>query len=619
MGLQGIKQIFGRKNLPDIISYIFLAIIVGIYAYIQITNFTPAYQEVDPDGYLWLAKRMAEFKPLAVKDDDPFMYQSHVWVENKAGKVTPKFAPGYPFLMSIAYRLGGDTAMFAISPIMGGLALIGSFMLFRVWMSRVSSLFGIFLLAVNGMILVYCNYLLTHASDLCFAVWGMFFLWRWKRGIGRFSGIAAGLLLGYAVTVRHASLLLVMVLITAIILRWIEYFRSDGENPPSPLLQRGNGEFSVLQRGKITSNIFESSESSVETSNSNPPLNPLPRGEKALIPSLAKSRRGILIVSTVILLVCYCFFPLMLAIYDWAIYDSPFITGYGLSGEQLAFKWKNISNNIRRLTNGFNYTALFILFPIGIAGMFLALTVGESIMVILWVIPLFVLYASYYWAPNGMAYFRFLIATFPAFVGSAFALMDKPSKSWIRKAIVYAIISGFIIFITYSDTRSAVEGTVSDFRSRSLAYLSKQVSKVLEDDAVIFSRSPAFCYIGTRRHFRHYDLNIFTASYGANSFKENTDPKRHPLRNDRFREFYKGLTDADLQKKKVNLIRNFITEDRQVACLLPQWAIAGEKGALGDEFRWDLLDSWVAYTKNDGGVWQGEVWELYEIKRSDKK
>jgi len=549
-----VIQHFRQINKADLASYICLVIIIGIYSYIQITNFNPAYLEVDPDGYLILAKRIAEGRPLAVKDDDPFMYQSHVWVENKEGGITPKFAPGYPALMSIAYLLGGDTAMFFVSPIMGGLALIGSFLLFRMWMSRSSALFGVFYLAINAMILLYCNYLLTHASDLCFAVWGMFFLWRWKRGIGRFSGIWAGLLLGGALTIRHTSALLVTVLITAVAVRWIECFR-------------------------------------------------------------LKSPRKYPIKDTIMLLASYCVFPLMLAIYDWAIFGSPFITGYGLSGEQNAFQWKNIPQNARILAIGFNYTALFLLFPIGIAGMFLAVAVGESVMVLLWVISLFLLYSSYYWAPANMAYYRFLIATFPAIVGSAFALMDKASVSWIRKTAVYALMSGFLIFVTYSDTKSAVENTVCSYPSRSLAYSAKRVSKVLNDDAVIFSQWPAFCYIGTRRHFRHYDLNIFTASYGASSFTENTEPKRQPIRNDRLRAFYKGLSDADLQKKKIDLIRNFQSSGRQVAYLLPQYAVKGEQNVIGKEFRWNLLDSWVNYTKNDNGIWQGEIWELYEIAR----
>jgi len=550
IAIQRFRQI-DRVNLA---SYICLIIIVGIYAYIQITNFNPAYLEVDPDGYLLLAKRIAEFKPLAVKDDDHFMYQSHVWVENKEGEVAPKFAPGYPALMSIAYLLGGDTAMFFVSPIMGGLALIGSFLLFRMWMSRASALFGVFYLAINAMVLVYCNYLLTHASDLCFAVWGMFFLWRWKRGLGRFSGTLAGLLLGGAVTIRHTSALLALVLIATVTARWIECFKS-------------------------------------------------------------KCSKKHLLKDTIILIASYSIFPIILAIYDWTIFDSPFVTGYALSGEQNAFNLKNIPQNARILATGMNYTALFLLFPIGLAGMFLALAIGESVMVSLWVISLFLLYSSYYWAPNGMAYFRFLIATFPAIVGSGFALMDKASASWIRKTVVYSLLLGFLIFVTYWDTRSAVEGVVSSYPSLSLAYSAKRTAKILNDDAVIFSQWPAFCYIGTRRHFRHYDLNIFTASYGASSFTENTEPKRQPIRNDRLRAFYKGLSDADLQKKKVELIRNFLSDGRQVSYLLPQYAIKGEQNAIGKEFRWNLLDNWICYTKNDNGIWQGEIWELYEIAR----
>ncbi|MDQ1328483.1 MAG: hypothetical protein QG641_1768 [Candidatus Poribacteria bacterium] len=548
-----IQKLHQIKKI-DLIAYICLVIIVGIYSYIQITNFNPAYLEVDPDGYLILAKHIAEGKPLAVKDDDPFMYQSHVWVENKKGEIVPKFAPGYPALMSIAYLLGGDTAMFFVSPIMGGLALIGSFLLFRMWMSRTSALFGVFYLAINAMVLVYCNYLLTHASDLCFAVWGMFFLWRWKRGLGMFSGIWAGLLLGGAVTIRHTSALFVLVLIATVVVKWIECFRS-------------------------------------------------------------KCNKKRFLKDSIILIASYCVFPLVLAIYDWAIFGSPFVTGYSLSGEQNAFNLKNIPQNLRILATGMNYTALFLLFPIGFAGMFLAVTVGESIMVSLWVVSLFLLYSSYYWAPNGMAYFRFLIATFPAIVGSAYALMDKASISWIRKTVAYTLLSGLLIFVTYWDTRSAVEGVVCSYPSQSLAYSAKRVSKILNDDAVIFSQWPAFCYIGTRRHFRHYDLNIFTASYGASSFTENTEPRRHPIRNDRFRAFYKGLTDADLQKKKVELIRNFLSSGRQVSYLLPQYAVKGEQDVIGKEFHWDLLDNWVCYTKNDNGIWQGEIWELYEIAR----
>lgn len=540
-----------RKYYPDLIAYFFLAAIIAIYSYIQIIHFTAAYQEVDPDGYLILAKRIARFGPLAIKDDDPFMYQSHVWVENEAGEIAPKFAPGYPFLMAIAYLLGGDGAMFWVSPIMGGLALLGAYFLFRLWMSRVAALAGVFCLATNGMVLVYSGYLLTHASNMCLTVWGMFFLWRWIRGIGKLSGIFAGLLLGATMTVRHTSFLLVFVLIAAVVGRWIEHFRNS---------------------------------------------------------SVSKQ----LIKDTIILLAAYGFLPLLLMIYNWSIFDSPFTTGYGLTGEQWSFAWKDIPKNTRVLTSGLNFTALFLLFPIGLAGMLLVGPKKEIIMRFFWVMPLCILYISYYWVLDSMAYFRFLIVIFPVIVGSAFALMDKANKSWIIKAIGMALLSAFIIFVRYNDTKSSLKGVVSDPPSRSLAFSAQRASKILNDDAVIFSQRPIFCYMGTRRDFRLYDLQAFTSSYGSSAFKPGITPLRQPSRNNRLREFYRKLTDADLQVKKKELIQNFLRYGRQVVYLLPEGAAKAEQAQLGESLKWKLLDEWDI-AKNVSGKWEGEKWGLYEI------
>jgi len=363
-------------------------------------------------------------------------------------------------------------------------------------------------------------------------------------------GILAGLLLGGAVTMRHTSAAFVLVFITAIILRWIEGYRNR---------------------------IYP-------------------------------------VRDTAIILAAYCLFPIILGIYNWSVFDSPYVTGYGLSGEQMAFKLKNIATNARILGTGLNYTGLFFMFPVGIAGMLLAGSIGESLMVAFWIVPIYLIYSFYYWAPNGMAYFRFLIGTFPAIVGAGSALMDKATSLWQRKAIVYLIIVGFVIFMQYGDTESALQNVVSDFPSQSLAYSSQRISAILSDDAVIFSRRPVFCYLGTRRHFRLYDLDIFTASYGASAFTENTEPRRHPLRNDRLRNFYKGLTDDDLQIKKSDLIRRFLLDGRQVTYFLPGNYAQSEQNVLGDKFRWKLIDNWDLVATNINGIWQGETWYLYDIK-----
>ncbi len=269
------------------------------------------------------------------------------------------------------------------------------------------------------------------------------------------------------------------------------------------------------------------------------------------------------------------------------------------------------SQKFRILASGLNYTGLFLLFPLGLAGILLIGTAGESLMRFLWIAPLYLLYASYYWAPKGIGYYRFLIVTFPAYVGSAFALMDKIASSWRRKAVAFILLSGFFVFVPYQDTKARLNATLADLPSRSLGASARRVSKILDDNAVIFSRRSVFCYLGTRRHFRLYDLNAFTASYGARAFKEGVTPRRQPIRNARFREFYKGLKDADLQTKKRQLIWDFLFYKRQVVYLLPKPAVKAEQDRLGKSFQWKLLDEWDIYSKNVKG--QTDKWGLYEI------
>ena len=72
-----------HQTIPGLSPYLGVVAAIFIYSLIQTQHFTPAYQEVDPDGYLFLAKRIAHLQSPAVREEDPFMYQSHVWVETQ--------------------------------------------------------------------------------------------------------------------------------------------------------------------------------------------------------------------------------------------------------------------------------------------------------------------------------------------------------------------------------------------------------------------------------------------------------------------------------------------------------------------------------------------------------
>ena len=108
-----------------------------------------------------------------------------------------------------------------MSPLAGILTLFGAFLLFRLWMSEFSASLAVWILAINPMWLGYPAYLLTHGLNTCVITWGMFFLWKWWREPSNRSGLLAGLLLGFAVTVRYTSLLISSSLIIAVAMRII--------------------------------------------------------------------------------------------------------------------------------------------------------------------------------------------------------------------------------------------------------------------------------------------------------------------------------------------------------------------------------------------------------------
>ena len=330
-------------------------LIVGFHCFIQWRNFGPAHVEHDLDGYTWLAKRIATLGPLTVKPDNPFQYQSHVWVENAKGEVTAKYAPGHPIMMAIGYRLFGEEGIYYVSPVASALSLIGAFLLFRLWMGTIASLLALLTLSIHGMILFYGGYLLSHALDLCLVTWGMYFLWRWMEKPSFRWAVGAGLTLGYAVMVRHTNALLAACILAAIATALWRQLREQGQIRWRPVLA---------------------------------------------------------------LLGTYAIFPLVLAVYDTVLFGRPYITGYSLSDEQGAFKWGMLYGNYGSFMNNAFNNYLYVCLPLGGLGILMLGRWPEKLMRLLWVLPLTVLYASYYWYVPYGGFYRFLLSLTPVFIGN---------------------------------------------------------------------------------------------------------------------------------------------------------------------------------------------------------
>ncbi|MFO7871242.1 MAG: hypothetical protein R6V03_07390, partial [Kiritimatiellia bacterium] len=167
------------KRITAYWPYAVLVLIVCVFGIYRVRNFVPGHSESDLDAYFFLAKQMARFDPVAVTTDTPFLYQQHPWVETVEGRITAKFAPGYPLLMAPFYWLFGDNGLFLVSPVAAMLTVIAAFLLFRLWMSDGAALLALTAMCVNLTFFFYSGYPLAHSANVCLVTWGMYGLWRW--------------------------------------------------------------------------------------------------------------------------------------------------------------------------------------------------------------------------------------------------------------------------------------------------------------------------------------------------------------------------------------------------------------------------------------------------------
>jgi hypothetical protein len=239
---------FGRRLLFGIIA---LAIAVGFLA-MNLCYWAPAHPGVDQNGYLVGGKMLAEHGSTGYSPAEPYAFVGAMWVGIHLDTGRPEYFPKYPIGLPSLYALclkagtgwamakphlidlpffrstalwlarpDGTTLAYLLSPICMTAALWGMFLLGRLVAGSFGGIMAMLLLATSQVTLALANNPNSHASDLCFVVWGMFFLARWWQTDRIWRGMLAGLLLGFAVTIRYTEgLLLLPLAIAAVSLPW---------------------------------------------------------------------------------------------------------------------------------------------------------------------------------------------------------------------------------------------------------------------------------------------------------------------------------------------------------------------------------------------------------------
>lgn len=533
--------------------------ILVLYGVYQSWHVTPACHEPDTAGYLALAERLFRGGPMTVPETDPFLGHSHVWVENAQGGVVPKYALGFPALMALAMVLGGEVAAFWVNPLCGGAILVGAFLLFRHWLRPSLALGAVAALALNPMFLLYTNYPLAHAVDLCAVTWGMAMLWRWRARPGVGTGLAAGFCLGLAAVTRPTSALLVLVV----------------------LLVAGE----VLWRCRRAADA--------------PPCG----------------------AGLVALLLAYAVLPLLHGWYNHSVFGSFWTTGYALSNEQGAFALKHFLDNAGWIFRGLSWYGLGLYGAFGVVGLFAHGSRSERLLRAAWFLPLFAIYAAYYWASPrfGAAYFRFFLPLWPVLIGAAIAWLAAVRGAGARDWVLPLCVGLAVMGSQAGEIRGVGRTTSHPGKQLQLATATVAAAH-LQQGAAVFADSRAACRIGRGKEVRLYNLRAFDRGYARRAFQATPwSPRGQAKRQERFRAFYEE-NEERLDECFRERIQAAWEEGRQVALLVPVRQRRRLEPRLPAAAVLQVLQEWEVNAERR--VWRGagptyeeytEPWALYEV------
>ncbi len=262
--------------------------IVALFCALLSAYHVAAYDGVDENGYLITAKSLATKGDSGKVLDDPIEFVSGNYVLADNGNYYGKYPLGYPALCTLAYKLGGPDAVFLVNPILAALAVLGTFFLGRAMLGAFAGALAAILLATNPLHAYFGISALSHSGSICFAVWGMFFLWRWTESGGKWNAFLTGAVSAYASTVRYTDGLLLLPIAAMVLWR---FFKVEAPAEQQPVARR-----------------------------------------KVVWEFVVMTFAAIIAVT-----------PLL--IHHWKAFGAPWVTGYALCGESTGFGWKFFKDN----------------------------------------------------------------------------------------------------------------------------------------------------------------------------------------------------------------------------------------------------------------------------------
>ncbi len=445
----GSESRFARK----ILHLCALAIAIG-YGFFLLSFFAPALGRpgIDENAYVMAGRNILEHGSAGYRPADDFQFVGGMWVRTEDRVVPPpswvptflrasltahteagwyyaKYPSGVGFLNAVVmWANGGAHSLVAaeralmLAPVCTALAVLGMFYLGRaVTGSSFLSIMGMIVLACGQTTLDFSIIAGSHGPALCFVVWGMLFLLRWWQTGRTMSGILAGLLLGYAVTLRYTEALLLFPLYPL-----TQVLADTSLSTSHPWVWKLLSALHVL------------------------PIGPL--GIAAI--SMLRWRRLSSYLRVALPLIAWAIPVGALVAFNW--FTLGCATGYDTTHESSAFTTAEFLEKWRFTLHEVTLFGAFLIAPLGLVGLGVMFRQSWRLgwLVGMWFFPGALLYVAYYWGQDvpGTAYLRFYLTLFPPLILGALWLISSAARgaSARRGSLAAPLAIGAVVAVTAS-------------------------------------------------------------------------------------------------------------------------------------------------------------------------
>ena len=194
-----------RTSSIVLISVVSL-IIIAHFAFLLVW-FEPAISTPDALGYYAQVKLIAASGNVSYANESDIQFIGPHWHLADGGRCYSTYPPGLPVIVAPVYRFFGPEAALVVNPLLASLALLGLFLVCRMWIGPWWGIAAAALLAVNP---VFNQYALSHDSHTAtafFLVWALYFLGKWERKPSVLWASTAGFCIGVIPAIRYPEVL----------------------------------------------------------------------------------------------------------------------------------------------------------------------------------------------------------------------------------------------------------------------------------------------------------------------------------------------------------------------------------------------------------------------------